>query len=437
MDWMTLKKGLHLVSGNNCCNNMIGDVVLDKPGMITRFGCMRKIIFFSLFSLLMSVSVRVNGQEEFIEPPSQFLTRIPFEQLIGGVILLKAQLDNFPDTLNFILDTGSSGISLDSTTAEYLKLKPVPTNKTIRGVAGIKNVSFLYNHQLHINGMAVDSLDFHINDYEILNEVYGERVDGIIGYSLLKRYIVKVNYDSLKIEFFSRGTFRYPKDGYLFKPLLNTLPVTSLRLKDERTANARFLFDIGAGLCMMLNSDFVHDSSLIKRKRKYYKKQAEGLGGKLDMDLTVIKEVKIGPYKFRKVPVLVFIDTYNVTSYPFLGGLVGNDVLRRFNIILNYPKRDIHLSPNSHYDEPFDYSYTGIELYHVDNTIIIGDVAKGSPAEAAGLKEGDIVVAVNADFSQNLSAYKIALQQTKEKVKIIVRRNGELNIIEFRVKSIL
>ena len=56
--------------------------------------------------------------------------------------------------------------------------------------------------------------------------------------------------------------------------------------------------------------------------------------------------------------------------------------------------------------------------------IVIGDVAKGSPAEAAGLKEGDVVMAVNNNFSQNLNQYKIALQTPNEKIKFIIRRDG-------------
>ena len=412
------------------------EIVISKMAVV-QTNYMRKIIFFLLLFPLLFASARMNGQEEFIEPPARFLTRIPFEQLTGGIILMKARFDNFPDTLNFILDTGSSGISLDSTTVEYLKLKPVPTNRTIRGVAGIKKVSFLYDHTLHINDFTMDSLDFHVNDYTILTEVYGQRIDGIIGYSLLSRCIVKVDYDSLKIDFFTKGTYRYPKGGYLFKPILNTLPVASLRVKDASTSNSRFLFDIGAGLCMMLNRDFVKDSLLLKRKRKFFLKQAEGLGGKLDMDLTVIKEIKIGPYKFKKVPIYVFDDTYNVTSYPYLGGLIGNDVLRRFNIILNYPKRDIYLLPNKHFFENFDYSYSGIELYLVDNAITVGDVAKGSPAEKAGVKEGDIIVAIDKNFTQNPSLYKIALQVTNQRVQLIIKRDGQLKEIEFKVKSIL
>ncbi|HEY6955250.1 MAG TPA: PDZ domain-containing protein, partial [Flavisolibacter sp.] len=148
-------------------------------------------------------------------------------------------------------------------------------------------------------------------------------------------------------------------------------------------------------------------------------------------------EVKLGPYKFRNVPVYVFNDSFNITSYPFLAGLVGNDILRRFNVILNYDRRDIYLTPNSHFNEQFDYSYTGIELYYVDGKVIIGDVAKDSPAEKAGLKEDDIVFAVNKNFSQNLQQYKAAIQNTGDRLQIIIQRDGNIIQYELKVKSIL
>jgi predicted metalloprotease with PDZ domain len=155
------------------------------------------------------------------------------------------------------------------------------------------------------------------------------------------------------------------------------------------------------------------------------------------MDLLVIKDVKLGPYRFRNVPVYIFDDENNVTSYPNMSGLIGNDILRRFNVIINYAKNDIYITPNSHFTEPFDYSYAGVELYLVDGLILVGDVAKGSAAEAAGLKEGDQVIAINKNFTQNLNQYKIAMQTPNDKITIIYRRNGVVNQVEFKVKSIL
>jgi hypothetical protein len=352
-------------------------------------------------------------------------------------VLIKAQLASFPDSLNFIFDTGSGGVSLDSTTVARLGLKPTPSERLIRGIAGIKKVGFLNYQRLRVPNLLIDSLSFHVNDYQILTNVYGERIDGIIGYSVLSRYIIKLDYDSSIIEFWSKGSFKYPRGGFLLKPLITSIPVQAARIKDERTVNSRFLFDIGAGMNMILSNDFLKDSALLSRKRKLYPKLAEGLGGEIEMTVTVIKEVKLGPFRFRNVPIYAFDDTYNVTSYPYLAGIIGNDLLRRFNIILNYEKRDIYITPNSHYSDPFDYAYTGIELFYLDNKVVIGDVAKDSPAEKAGLKEGDLVLAVNRNFSQSLQQYKAALQSGVQKMKLIVMRNNQMLELEMKPKSIL
>ncbi|RYY59090.1 MAG: signal protein PDZ [Chitinophagaceae bacterium] len=396
-----------------------------------------KITYNLLLPVLLMVSLPAAAQEEFIEPASKPLTSFQFRQVTGGVIILSALFDNSPDTLQFVLDSGSSGISLDSTTAARLKQRPVASDRTIRGIAGIRKVGFLYNRKLRLPGLVVDSLNYHVNDYSMLTSVYGEQVDGIIGYSLLSRYIIRINYDDTIIQICSPGTFRYPNGGYLFKPQLSTLPTQFARVKDEHTINARFLHDIGAGVCLMLSKDFTEDSALLQKKRKLLPKEGEGVGGSIRMDVTVVKELKIGPYRFRNIPTYIFDDTYNVTSYPALGGLIGNDIFRRFNVIFNYPKRDIHLIPNSHFRDPFDYSYSGLEIYLVEGKIVVGDVSARSPADKIGIKEGDVIVAINNDFSQNFQHYKTALQAANSKIRIIARRNDELIQFDFKIKSIL
>jgi hypothetical protein len=397
----------------------------------------RKSVPAILLLILLLQLQSVQAQEEYIEPPSKFITRIPITIFTGGVIVLQARLDNQPDTLNFILDTGSSGISLDSTTAEYLKLKPSAPQKTIRGIAGLKRVGMLQDRTLHFPGLAVDSLDFHVNDYQTLTSVYGERIDGIIGFSLLSRYILKINYDSAYIDICTRGSIKYPKGGYLFRPFINTLPIQAAAVKDNRTVQSRFLYDIGAGLCVLFSKDFIEDSAFFKKKRKTFPTQAEGLGGKIDMQITVLKEFRLGPYRFKKIPVNIFDDEFNVTAYPSMGGIIGNDLLRRFNCILNYAKREFHLKPNGHFNESFDYAYSGMEMYMIDGHVVIGVVSQNSPAEKAGLKVGDIIIAINNDFTQNLNRYKVAMQVPKQKVKIIIRRDGELKEVGLNVKSIL
>ena len=88
-------------------------------------------------------------------------------------------------------------------------------------------------------------------------------------------------------------------------------------------------------------------------------------------------------------------------------------------------------------DHDSDYSYSGIELYYTDGQTIIGNVSAGSPAEVGGVKVGDIVVAINNNFSQNFNQYKTTLQSSNERIKLILRRKEELIQITFKVKSIL
>jgi hypothetical protein len=395
--------------------------------------CMRPF-FLTICFFLTALAGR--AQEEFISP-ARFLTRFEFHQFTGGLVVLQARLGSFPDTLNFVLDTGSGGISLDSMTAEYFGLTPTPTDRMIRGIAGQRKVSFLYNQALALPSLTIDSLNFHVADYSLLTAVYGEKIDGIIGYSVLSRYIIKINYDSTYVEFWTKGSMKYPRGGYLLRPNIGSLPVQTMRVRDNESVNARFLYDMGAGLNMMLTTDFVRDSSLLHKNRKLYAKEGEGLGGKIDMHITVIKEVKLGPYRFRNVPTYIVEDSYNVTSYPYLGGLIGSDLLRRFNIILNYDRRDIHLLPNRHYNDGFDYAYSGVELYGINGEIVVGDVAKDSPGQECGIMEGDVVIAIDKNFLQDLQKMKAALQVPGNRVTLIIRRGSDLKEFSLRVKSIL
>ncbi len=194
--------------------------------------------------------------------------------------------------------------------------------------------------------------------------------------------------------------------------------------------------DTGAGLCFLISKAFEQDSSVLKKRRKPVEIQVQGLGGKKEMMLTIIKEVQIGPYKFRRVPTNILDDEFNATSYPFLGGLIGNDILRRFNMVLNYSKKEIHLLPNSHFKDEFDYSYTGINMIYLDGKIISDEVINKSPAYKAGLKQGDVIIAVNTNFSNDIGIYKNLMQVVGQKITLLVSRNNIPIIITFRVGRI-
>lgn len=354
------------------------------------------------------------------------LTCTPFLQVTGGVVIIQAQLAPFSDTLQFIFDTGSSGISLDSATAHYLGLRPTFDGLLIRGIAGIREVPQLRNQSLTIGSLRTDSLNFYINDYSVLTSIYGVRIDGVIGYALLSRYIVSIDYEKQYIEWFAPGLYPYPRKGTLLRPSINKLPAHPFLIQELQAKSYPLLIDIGAGLNMLFSERFAKEAGVLDPTRKSWVTSGEGIGGQIELRLTLLKSLRIGPYRFKKIPITIFDDSYNVTNYPHWAGLIGNDLLRRFNTVLNYPAAEIHLKPNRFFYDEFDYAYIGMELYLIDGLIKVGFVASNSPAQDAGLEVGDEIVAVNKILSGKLDAFKAELAHASKKVTIIYKRHGKI-----------
>ena len=410
---------------------------------------MLRLILLHVMLLLAAAGISTNAQagnatlENDSTRDAVLITRFHFKQFYGGVVVVQALVGNYPDTLQFILDTGSAGISLDTSTCLRLGIRMEPSDRIIKGLGSSKPVSFARNHALRLPGLTVDSLDFHINDYELISQVYGIQVDGIIGYSLLNKFIVTIDYDTEDIIIYSKGNYTYPKGGQLLKPSLTQIPLISAPLKNAvRTINNRYYFDTGAGMCLLLSSQFVNDSSVLqgknrRRPKKMIQTEAQGLGGKMTMSLTTVPEFRIGNYSFRNVPTYIFDDKSNVTAYPFLGGMVGNDLLRRFNITLNYAKKEIYMVPNSHYRDMFDYSYTGLIIYLINGRVEVTDIIKGSPAEKAGFKTGDIIMAINNNLGANLQLFRELLKNIGTRAVCLISRDNELLIKKLPIKSIL
>ena len=428
------------------CTNLYQHV----SGMISFFPAAGPILYeqFSTFMLRLYLLLCLAGvsaanpataQGDDILPANRYLTSIPFFQLNGGIILGKVRLDSFPDSLNFIFDTGCGGASLDSATARRFQLEPKESANFIRGIAGQCHQRLLANSRITLGNLNVDSLSLAVNDYDILSSIYGIKIDGILGYSFFDRYLVRVDYDSSRLYVYTKGPIRYPDGGFLLRPRVFGLPMLEGHVSDARSINGRFFFDTGAGLCLLFSSNFTEDSAVFSPKRKKpVHMQGAGLGGKTDMRLTTLRTFSLGPFHFRQIPTYIFDDSFDVTSYPQLGGLIGNDLLRRFNLIINYAHSEIYILPNSAYKQPFDYSYSGVLIGLIDGKIVVTDVSPDSPGEKAGLKEGDTIMEVNGNRNQSVQVYQNLLRTIGPKVKILVRRSsGEMALCSLKVTSIL
>ncbi len=390
----------------------------------------------TILFILCTIANATLSQKNIYTEPSKLLTKLKFHLPQEGVVIFNVLLDNYPDTLNFIFDTGASAAFLDSATAARLNISTGKDIRTVRGMGGIQNIFLSKNHSLKLGDLTEDSLDIYLMDIEIMSYLYGKEIHGIIGLPLQKKYITKINYDKKEISFWSFGKTKFPRSGFYITPNIHNFAYSATQIEDAKKIIFNYMFDSGAALTMLFSSQYVNEKKFLSSDRKKYKKRLQGLGGDIEFDITMIKHVTFGKYRFKNIPVNIFNDENNITSYPLNGGLMGNEILRRFNTVFDYNAKIFHFAPNGNYRDPFDYAYSGLELYLINEKVIVGDVSENSPAEDAGLEHGDEIIAINKQFTIEINKAKKELQSTIGKVNIILSRNDSLQSVEMRTIDI-
>ncbi len=359
----------------------------------------------------------------------------PFKLTNGGVIVFDGFIADKTDTLHFIFDTGSGALSLDSSLVASYGIVSTQSERSIKGIGGIKKMQIVENIPLRIASLTMSNMRFYVADYTNIAAYYGINIAGIIGFELLAKYVVKVDYDALKIHLYPINAYKYGP-GKTIMAEIGTIPTIEAYVQDNNSNTGKYIFDSGGGMALMFAEEFNRDFNIIKPNRKKVKSFTEGFGGRSEVEISVIDKVNLYGHKFKNVPVYIYKDTVNVINYPTRKGIIGNDLLRKFNTIFNYTTGEIHITPNKSYFEPFDYGYTGLDLYLVDDKIYAGAVAEGSPAFEAGIQENDIVFGMNSNFSGNIDEYKALLEKYNTTIKVFLQRNGALLEVKLKVGSI-
>jgi hypothetical protein len=125
-----------------------------------------------------------------------------------------------------------------------------------------------------------------------------------------------------------------------------------------------------------------------------------GINGLISGTLSRIKEVELGAYKVKNVIAAFPEDTTRTNALSVRrDGNLGVALLKKFDLIIDYPDSAIYLKPGPRYRKTDEHDMSGL-VYYADvlddyQHIIIYQVEPGSPGEAAGLLPNDEIVGIS------------------------------------------
>jgi len=276
----------------------------------------------------------------------------------------------------------------------------------------------------------------------------GEDVHGILGANFFKNYKVKIDYRRRNITFYKHEFFKKKEiRGYSKMPIViergKPYLTTTTTLQNLKEVSTKYLIDTGAGVELIINTNT--DPNLELPAQTLRGNIGTGLGGYLEGYVGRVNQLTLGEYELSDVLTSFQEQTASIDSIYFnsRNGIIGNNILNRFTVIIDYYKEELYLKKNRSFKKKFIYDRSGLTLIGTGRSfknIIIQDVLEGSPAWEAGLRRGDQVKLINGLASDFLGINFMTNMLKKKEGKLIkmrVIREGKFVDVRFRLRDLI
>lgn len=408
------------------------------------------------FSILIFVFLVICLNPLKAQPPDLIITRnldkvdVPFEYINNFIVVKILFNDIFP--LKFILDTGAEHSIL--TKREITDLMQVNYQRRfpILG-ADLKTELYAYlatGIRMKMNNLYFTNYPILVleDDYFRFEEYAGIDVHGIIGADILRRFVIKINFDRQTITFYDPSVFKAPNSKFEIpkvwfkrsKPYI----FSNIKLDNGKSVPVKLLMDTGASLSLMIHTNT--DSLLEVPDHVVRSNIGMGLGGYLEGVIGRIPELNLCENIYLNGVTTNFQDIQNVIDTIYLNGrngIVGNQVLSRFTMIIDYNKEKIYLQPNKRFHQKFKYDRSGLSIISSGlshNTFSVSYVVTGSPAQDAGIKVGDEIRNINglpaSIFNLEEVLYKLQGKIGK-RIRLTLKRDGQRIKVSFRLRELI
>ncbi|WP_433811908.1 hypothetical protein [Flavobacterium johnsoniae] len=253
---------------------------------------------------------------------------IPFVLSEYNNIIFKVTLDD-KETLDLKFDSGTTDFLLTNEILKQLQLK------------SLNGHSFKLGNQIW-----TEQQIFPV-------ELSGQGTTGRFGWNLFDGKIVEIDYAKKLFIIHSKLPKRDKSYTKLDMEFTHTLFCIqgSLQIKDK-AYKGRFLFDNGYQRTAMLDQQLIKEQQYPKEILPVLKKTILKNGKGEEIPVLTVKNEKLflGNLCLNDVPVQLL-----ATSNPaqFKTHILGSEVLKRFNTILDFQENKVYLKPNSLWNDPY------------------------------------------------------------------------------------
>jgi hypothetical protein len=264
------------------------------------------------------------------------------------------------------------------------------------------------------------------------DSLLGVMMDGIIGYALFSRFVVKIDNDRDIITFSEPGDFHNPPSGSAVPLIFNDrFPriTAGVELLNGQRVPVELVVDLGASHALSLN---IGSKPKLVAPEKTVPVWARGISGEIEAQAGRIRSLSLGKYTLNNLVTSFFVEKFMPLEKE---GNLGNMTLCQFNVIFDYSRKRMYLEPNHHFNEPFEFGMAGFSFSHtMSGNFVIRHVLPDSPAGEAGLEPGDQIFEINSTTSTRISENDLFLLLKNEGESIRLKAKRAEKVIEASLK---
>lgn len=277
------------------------------------------------------------------QPDMTGTASVPIELVYGGLVYVQVTVNGTP--MAFILDSGAESTVLNASRINGLGLKATGTFAAGAG-GGDVTVSYVPHVTYAVGNATLNDQIVSAIPLDSLEQPLGRKLDGILGYDFLSRFVVELDYKHKQLRLLDRETYHHAAGAPVPITLEDSTPFVdaTVELPGIQPLPGHFTLDTGCLCQVSLFAPFIDQHKLLAavpdaRAAGF----SAGAGGETHQLSAPITSLHVGDRTIDK-PVADFgRDTTGATADPESAGLIGAIVWREFVLVLDYKRKQVWL----------------------------------------------------------------------------------------------